>query len=527
MRFATVAFLIMMVGLCEAAAQDRDTALAGALVQWGRKFPGVDSGRPSVVFLVPVNQCKGCGAAAVNQALEKINSLPLNILVVIATDIPREGVAMKRNFRTSHVVEDSPQRLKRLLNFGGSAPELVVISDGEIMFHQEDIQRDAVDIEAVRRAVSGAGSKVVDRTATGVQLQEDDDNVVSGVMSPKVAGDMVVFVDPGQETLCKFNLSTGRREWIMQIPDAIGAHFRDRADKAWDIVIRNYSPLARIDDVVRVWSDSVEVLVKMFTGYTLETLPNGKQGAGFNTAQALLMLRIVGDSDSMELLSLRMIQSGPYVPVPPMLMVGPSFYVTGVISERALEDSTVVSDSTFTMLAICGDSLRGVPVVSVEEIEKISGHRVAVTGIRYLASVGSMVYSFDAGTGAFMMGRAECAGVAFTPVEIGGVTAAMHKGAVLNGAIDTTTISTFLVGGVVPSGRSAFVLASGVDTAKGISYIVVQDYQSGHYAGEVIYRYAVGDDVVDMTPVHCDGREVIALVKWREKRWTIERFPVQ
>ena len=79
----------------------------------------------------------------------------------------------------------------------------------------------------------------------------------------------------------------------------------------------------------------------------------------------------------------------------------------------------------------------------------------------------------------------------------------------------------------MPSGSSAFVLASGVDTAKGINYIVVQDYQSGHYAGEAIYRYAVGDDLVDMSPVYYDGRDVVALVKWRDKRWTIERFPVQ
>lgn len=526
MRFAVVVLLVIMAGLCEGTAQDRDTAIAGALVQWGRKIPGVDSGRPYVVFLVPVNQCKGCGAAAVNQVLEKITSLPLNIVVVVATDIPREGVAMKRNFRTPHVVEDSPQRLKKLLGFGNSAPELVVIREGKVMLHQEDIQREAVDVEAVHRAVAGARSKVIDRNATGVQLQEDDDNVVSGAMSPKVAGGgTVTFVDPGQETLCRFNLSTGRREWIMQIPDAIGEYFRDRSDEAWDIVVKNYSPLARIDDVVRAWSDSVEVLAKMFTGYTLEALPNGKQGAGFNTAHVLLVLRIVGDS--MELVSLRQVQNGPYVPVPSLQIIDPFFYVAGAISERALEDSTLAADSIFTMVAICGDSLQGVPLVSVGEIEKMSGHRVAVTGIRYLASVGKLLYSFDAGTGVFLMGRAACSAMEFAPVEVGGVTAAMHKGAVLNGAINSTAINSFVVGGVLASGASAFVLASGVDTAQRINYIVVQEYQSGNYTREAIYRYAVSDDLVDMTPVHYDGNDVVALVKWKERRWTIERFPVQ
>lgn len=491
--------------------------------------------RPYVICVISTAHCIGCGAAAVNQAMRKVESLSVNRLVVVATETPREGVAFRRMFKVP-VVEDSPGHLTRVLGFTGVAPELVVVKQGKIVFHQKDIQHDSLEITAIKQAVnSSLTSAVIDRTSAGVSLQEDDNNMVVGASAPRVDSTyrVISFVDAVQGCLYRFDLDKGLRLGRFGIPDEINQHFRDPADTTtvWKTLIEGYSPLTRIDDIVSASGDTLELLTKMFTGYDLVPLPNGKQQALLNQAMVFLNLKIVSDS-LVTLIGLKKIKESPYFPMPgTMQRIGPSLYVGCAMPERALTDTSWVSnyrDSVFTLITVCGDSLNITPMLSLAEQEKLSGPS-DLQYVKYLTNFNGLLYYYDGGNGGFLMGRPECKGrFEYRPIKPGGVLsddpAPQHSTA----PVDSTVFNSLKFGGIIATANStAHVVLTQADTIQGRDYVVIQTYRDGSFVKETIYRYALNDEIAKFVLAGYDRDEIVALAKWRNRRWTIERFPME
>ncbi len=540
-----VMVMVVLLGIGRASAQP-DTAIAHTLLQWSTNVQGISAERPYVLFLISVADCVGCGVTAVNRAMKGVEeeALPVNVIVVVAAQAPREGLALKKMFMTSSVVEDSPARLKEIFGFEGNTPGMVVVRGGRVVHRQEDIQHDPVDMEGLRRASTSdsnevdGSSIVVDRPAIGVQLQEDDDLVLTA-HSPKVdsRNRMVTFFDGAQNDLFRFGLDRGERVGRLVVPGEIGLHFHDAMDTngVWSTLIENYNPLARVDDIIRSSLDTLEVMARMFTGYDLIQLPNGRQQARLTAAMIVLTLRVT--ADSMELLSLQPMPQSSYVsvtsPSSSMQQLEPLFYVGCVVPERALADTTwerTHADSLFTLMAFCGDSLRATPILVLHEEERRFGMASDIRYEKHIASAGGWLYYFDVGNGAFLRGQPTCVSLEYEPIELGGVTTAMynHRYSLKKGPvrIDSAMVGQLTVDGIMTNGGDvAHVVLSGVDTTQRRNWVVVQEYRHGGYTGETIYRYTIGDRFVKVIPAGYDGREIVVLVKWETARWTIERFP--
>src|SRR4051812_23164274 len=68
-----------------------------ALSRWRSALRSVNVDKPYVVLAVPTSHCIGCGASAINLVIEDLDTCSLhpNVLVVVATEVPKEGVALK------------------------------------------------------------------------------------------------------------------------------------------------------------------------------------------------------------------------------------------------------------------------------------------------------------------------------------------------------------------------------------------------------------------------------------------------
>lgn len=513
-----------------------ETPIAGAIVKWSARFPHLHPERPTLLCIISVAHCLGCGCSAVNQAIGMLgeDTSSVNILVVVSTDARGEGVALKRKFSTPNVVEDNPENLKKLFGFSNGLPELVVVDRGAVVFHQADIQHNAVDVQEIRRALSARGiSGVIKRTGFGVPLQEDDDNVVLSVNSPVLdsIGNIVTFYDGSQNDVFRFDLRSGARLGRSMISDKTGQYFRDATDTsgAWNSVIKYYSPLARIEGLTWAHNDSIEVLVKMLTGYSMVPMsPGGKLGALFDHGRCLLTLKIV--DSTMELLSLRRLMQSPYMTLTDAYhRIGESFYIGCTFHEAALADTLWTRnhpDSTFTLMTVCGNSLKITPLLSLPEQERQFGAS-ALEYMKHIAVSGDQLFYLDGGNGAFLTGQVSCDSFAYRPVGRGGVLNALYEDAGQANA-DSAVINFLEINGLLAaSPTTVHAVLSGADTIPGRSYIVVQRYRNGSYSGEVVYHYGVDDELVEVVPAGYSGGEIVAFAKWKNRRWTVERFPAE
>ncbi|MBS1911897.1 MAG: hypothetical protein JST22_07920 [Bacteroidetes bacterium] len=220
-------------------------AQRGILWSWLQQHPPAPRLRmPLVVFTTSYNDCSQCCAASVNALLRVAQGAHLRFrpLVVVATDVPKEGLALRRYFPDADVTACSEEQLRGLLPIapGGTPSMFVIDPNGEITARFHHFQTHPLPDALVRCAIDAAGI-----TAGGIELKETDSTLVGSAGTPLLSrdGNQLSLLELRQNRIQTYDTRTGVLLHLWAPSQTLGKYYRKAADTMWEALAKVYSPL--------------------------------------------------------------------------------------------------------------------------------------------------------------------------------------------------------------------------------------------------------------------------------------------
>ncbi len=199
-----------------------------------------------------------------------------NILVVIGTPLPKEGLAIRRKFKTANVAEDADNVLRTVFQTNPAIPDMYVVDPaGRVLYYHHDLQRNYIDGPSIQEHVTAdeASRQRTIAIRSLIPLQEDDDNIIGDVRSVYVNRQKrtVEFLEPRQNSIYKFNVDDGKLITVHAVDSSIGWHFKKPGDRDdwWASLADFYNPLVKYEAVMhRLGTDTAYILSELFIHYT-------------------------------------------------------------------------------------------------------------------------------------------------------------------------------------------------------------------------------------------------------------------
>lgn len=541
---AALASLLGMFCIGQSHAQPAFDRLkvSAALQGWAKKAKDFDRNRPTVMFTTSTMGCTPCCATAINHAINVLakDSAEANILVVVATPIPREGLAIRKKFKTPNVAEDAEGVLDTLFGADMILPDMYIIGpDGTVRLRHHDLQHALIDTlryqqhlgdhEAILTPIKTTTPKYLAR------LQEDDDHIISDLRSEHLdlKRGTLEFLETRQNTIYRYNLKSGALLKEIPADESLALRLRDPNSRQdfWEDFAAHQSAMVMYESIAHpANTDTSYVLAQLYTKYLMEidstkktadaTQPNDTSITFFKSQ---CILKMVGDS----VVAVDSVPESPWLIVGGAAPLGPDL-LTLCIWEGALRgDATPQStkDSAYSFLILKNGTYRSMPALRITDIEKLThiSYRPRAFGPFCVTEAGDVFY-VNQRNGIFIKGKKS--GDDFAPVllKVGGglkqarsfsLTDTSRPGADLKAPPD----ERFYVGDISTNSRHVHLLV--LDREESNLQIEVQAYDmEGRYVNST-RLHLDSDPVLSASVLGYDNTNLFMLLKQKKARWTV------
>lgn len=500
---------------CAATAQFGSVITATqrhVLWSWLAHPPTARSRTPLVVFTTSRDECAPCCAAAVNELIHvsSAGKRPVRALVVVATEVPKEGLALRRLFPNADVAECSGEQLRALLpqSPGGSPSMFIVDTSGEIIARFYHIQTNPPSAALVHDVLEGVGTAV-----HGVRLQETDSTMVGEAGAPLLSRDgrKLSLLEPRQNTIQTYDARTGSLLSIWAPPSSLGKYYRtSSADTMWEALAQVYSPLVVLAGLVREpGSDTINAMALMFDHWNLVYDAAGRPNAGWQ--RNISLIRIVDT----QWVSVARIKTGTLEPQAPVVSSKWGAVSTGFWTGYTGRRGKGIVDSTYAVVGFALDTPRVFPLLSADALDSLT-HGVYNPEIPPMLAALSDTTIAILSTGSRGLARLDLYRdrVALTAIPPTGLLdTALHWT-----GIDSTR--RLEVSDMISANGNLFVVITDNRAAKR-SRVVLQSYSpTGEFLSEAIVAQR-NARLLACSGAGNDRDAAVLLMKWDDVRWHI------
>lgn len=514
-----VILLLFNSGECISQSTYDQAKVGAALQQWRKKAATFDTAKPTLLFTTSIMGCAGCCASAINHMIGVAGAagIDANILVVVATPIPREGLAMRKLFKTRNVAEDADNVLSSVFHTNGLLPDLYVLDAGDRVLHRhQDLQHNYLEDSTLRRYLPIPERNRGDTVSlhSFIQLQEDDDHIIGDIRSVHMdtGSRTLEFLETRQNAIYRFGVDSGQLMAVYPVDSSIAWHFKKPGDRDdwWADLAEAYQPLVKYDGIIHRGNDTSYVLAELFTHYTATIDSTGeKPRTNIRWEKGLCVLKVADG----RALSVDTVETSPWYPYGEAIALGNDILSAGLWGGSLMEyvDPQHANDSLYTFVLISNGDYRIKPIVRTTELQALSGRTFnrRYRGLMCSSSNGELFY-ISKGNGIFLRGWRSSDSLEYSLITMAGVLARDSGVSVMDMATNDAQVHTLLLDTDTP------------DTQPGL-YVQAYD-MAGRFLGEKIIRTDADDPLLAARIIGYDGTDAYVLMKQRTARWSIARL---
>ncbi len=551
-RAITAALAALLGILCAGPGRAQQafdrTKVSAALEGWAKKAKDFDRSRPTVMFTTSTMGCTPCCATAINHAINKLaaDAAEVNILVVVATPIPREGLAIRKKFKTPNVAEDADGVLDTVFGADMILPDMYIIGpDGTVRLRHHDLQHALIDTLHYRQHL-GDNEAVLTPIKTTTprylaRLQEDDDHIISDLRSEhmNLKRGTLEFLETRQNAIYRYSLKSGALLKEIPADGSLALRLRDPNSRQdfWEDFAQHQSAMVMYESIAHPPnSDTSYVLAQLYTRYLMEidsskkaadaTQPNDTSVTFYKSQCVLKML-----DDSV--VAVDSVPESPWLIVGGTVPLGPDLLSLGIWEGTLRGDATSrsMSDSAYSFIILKNTSYRSVPALRIADIEKLTQipYRPRVFGPFCVSDDGDLFY-INQRNGIFIKGKRSDNGFIPLLLKVGGILEKARSFSLTDTSRPGTDLKAppderFYVGDISTNNRHVHLLV--IDREESKLQIEMQAYDmNGRYLNST-RLHLDSDPVLSASIAGYDSTNIFILLKQKKARWTVASIPLK
>ncbi len=532
-RLAAKLLMIIVVVTCNCqwsiAQNSYDQSKVSAAIQhWTQKLKNFDKSKTTLLFTTSTMGCTDCCASAINNTIAEANKahIEANILVVVGTPLPKEGLAIRKKFKTANVSEDAADVLDSVFQANPATPDMYVIDPaGRVLYYHPDLPHNYIDGPSIQEHVStdGTSKKGAASIRSLVPLQEDDDNIIGEVRSVYMNRQKrtLEFLEPRLNSLYKFNVDDGKLIAVYAVDSSINWHFKrpDDREDFWTSLATFYNPLVRYEAVMHhPDTDTDYVLSELFTHYTLTVDSNRRSdadtGSKLDTTvgwqKGPCILTVING----RVASVSKVEQSPWFVYGEPAFLGKDI-IMPCLWEGALDENMPpqhLKDSLYSFLIVEHEAYKVKPVVRTANLEALSGRPFNRRYTGMVCSTTNEFFYINRGNRVFLKGWKSGDSVLYSFLHMSGLLT-QDSGV---GVMDIATNSS-----------SVNMLVLSKRTQDSLTQLYIQNYDmAGTFKKETAIR-TDDDPILSAHIAGYDENDMYILMKQRNARWRLAKIPVQ
>lgn len=494
--------------------------------KWFARLRPARSDRAMALVVISNRQCVGCSGAAVRALRRDLERehLRTDLGLVVLCDIPGEGRAAARALGVGRIIEHVGREEVSAIHADDEpgATVIVVSATGRPVYLTHDLTHNGAHVVEICRSlepVSRPGGAV---TVTRIRPQRD--YVVTEMAS--IAFNPVrrsfAFIDPTTNEAGSCSLERPAFRRIIDSVPELDYWFKPKYDTLnyWEQMIANYPRFSALQGVVRDAGDTLQCVAKLFTGYNVVPLEDGRTRLMLTVSQA--RCRAIGGKFD----DVRLIHEPQFTINAPMSSLGDDIFAAPVIWNTHLEDSARAAlhpDSSLAVAVFEGDRINWRASLPFTEVQRQYGRGTFWLYTRYIAAGdGRSYYYLDPGNRAAMRISWTAETRATQKLQVAGRLAQMFADTAESpeGAPEWKAIG-------ILGGRECTVAMTLTD-ATGLLAVTVQQYgpdgrlqRETEWKGGALRRMG---RIFDMSPIMADETGVYLAAKGKKSGWVLIRL---
>lgn len=497
------------------------TAVRKALRSWRRDAGLRGADRPAILIATSIRQCSGCCATATNIVTGAIASygIDADVLVVIAADARGEGLALREQFKATHVAEDIDGLLESVFDADPGAPDLYIIGpSGNVLERRRDIQRNnaipyAEFIRAGLRPTTPGLPLVKGRS---IRLAEPGRKIVDAE-SPvlDMQGSECSFIEPHHNAVYSFDTRTGRLARTIGDFDSLKFRFRSPDDdpRGWRLVDSLYSPMVSLAGILRgAPKGQMMIAAEFFTGYQQVDTSGPRSRMVMRRNRGIVTME--GGVRRIDLL-----------PGAPLALGNPILLTNGTMLSVTIDEALLNGDvgrdtgSALSVFNLNNGSM--VRIATLADCDSVTGSTFQPLLVGSLAESRGTIFYASEGNRAFLRIAKDGGRYRTSRIEPGGTLQQLFAAYQSDDSSVTEQVSLH---DISADTTFLYVLLQDDRRSPRSDRFVVQRYTpDGTYHSEFCVR-TKNDEPVSAALLGASGQELLMLAKWKKARWTIERF---
>lgn len=527
-----------------------------------REFPELQAVSPLCVVLTSIQRCVGCGVLAVNGTMELLQQAhtTATCAVILFAEREQEADVVRDKLLSPFVIVDTAKTFL-LPRFVRHYPMLLVLNnEGELLFHQADLQHAALrytDVQKVlatnvvknrrdagvrweegktegeERSAQKAPTDVIDETRKFVFLDEPKGYAAGSLISPLANGTMrtVFAINSLANTIGAWDAATGALLFSLPLPDTVVYYFRtDSADRRWRDWEQQGATIAQLRSLAMA-RDTLCALVDIFSGYTEEkkygSTPMGTMDTlveiAWKKRQIVArlfnktLLDIVEVPNSHSLIDLHGLPNGGF---------GGTCVWNNFRRSQPIEEQR----DSLAFLRVYGSG-KAVPPYqpAVQELqrrllpERSSSYSI---GLAATASNGDIWYCDPNKNALFVLTAAG----SLQRVATENALYSCSGGIVLAGGTptpDSAKKNNYSLQGMVATPQQVCILLSPLDFSSAMPHILQVYAATGEFVGEHALDTLLTNKTSSLQVVAYQNDEVVLLQRTSDKRWRVVREPLR
>lgn len=518
-----------------------------ALQNWTGNIKDFDRRRPTVLFTTSTMGCTPCCATAINHAISTLSEdkAEANILVVVATPLPREGLAIRKKFKTPNVAEDAEGVLDTVFRADMVLPDMYIIDlAGKVRLRHHDLQHNMIDTLHYAQYLTpdlpqDQGQAVAPESVAPdhvTRLQEDDDHIISELRSEYMDAEKgtLEFLETRQNAIYRFSLTSGALLKVVPADESLALRLRDPDNRQdfWEDFSGHQSAMIAYESIAHPsHTDTSYIAAQLYTRYVMEIDSSKKIKDPAQPLDTILtfyksqcLLKMLNDS----VVGVDSIPESPWLMVGSTLPLGRDF-LTPCLWEGLLRSSVNAQDSAYAFLIIQRGSHRPIPALRIADIEKLSRrpYNPRVFGPMCISGKGDLFY-VNQRNGVFLKGRRDGESIMPVLLRVGGSLRQARSFS----ALDTSRFDpaappdeNLYVADVSTNDRQVHMLV--LHRAESDRQLEVQAYDmKGRYLNASLLH--TGEDpILSASIIGYNDERLFMLLKQKKTRWTVASIPLK
>ncbi len=520
-----------------------------ALQGWTKKVKEFDRAKPTVMFTTSTMGCTPCCATAINHAINRLaaDAVVANVLVVVATPIPKEGLAIRKKFKTPNVAEDADGVLDSVFQADMILPDMYIIGpDGTVRLRHHDLQHNMIDTlryqQYLNDTAAGAFLTPVKTTAPKyiARLQEDDDHIISDVRSEHLdlKRGTLEFLETRQNAIYRFSLKSGALLKEIPADESLALRLRDPGNRQdfWEDFAAHQSAMVLYESIVRpANTDTSYILSQLYTRYVMEIDSSKKRSDPAQPLDTILtfykaqcVLKMANDS----VVAVDSVPESPWLIVGGASPLGPDILALGLWDGILTRSTTPqgMRDSAYSFIILKNGSYRSIPALRIADIEKLTQRPYIprVFGPLCVADNGDAFY-VNQRNGIFLKAKKSRDGFEPLLLKVGGgleeaSSFSLKDTSRASADIKALPDERFYVADVSTNNRHVHLLV--LNREESNLQIEAQAYDmDGRYLNSTLVHLDA-DPVLSASVLGYDDAHLYMLLKQKTARWTVASLPL-